>query len=60
MIIVPVKRIKIVIIPLKIQDFLNLSARGYMSKCFLITFKTLFHNNVKSLECIMITINKNR
>ncbi|AJP66581.1 hypothetical protein UG86_11245 [Staphylococcus aureus] len=31
-----------------------------MSKCFLITYKTLFHNNVKSLECIMITINKNR
>ncbi|NFZ51436.1 hypothetical protein G0Y72_14365 [Staphylococcus aureus] len=24
------------------------------------TYKTLFHNNVKSLECIMITINKNR
>ncbi|HAR5380244.1 hypothetical protein IF751_10180 [Staphylococcus aureus] len=24
------------------------------------TSKTLFHNNVKSLEFIMITINKNR
>ncbi|KIQ99828.1 hypothetical protein AFP01_08785 [Staphylococcus aureus] len=31
-----------------------------MSKCFLITSKTLFHNNVKSLECINITIKKNR
>ncbi|OMH93350.1 hypothetical protein A4U95_08605 [Staphylococcus argenteus] len=27
---------------------------------FLITSKTLFHNNLKSLECIMNTINKNR
>ncbi|MFK3494542.1 hypothetical protein LOQ69_12405 [Staphylococcus aureus] len=27
---------------------------------FKTTSKSHFHNNVKSLECIMITINKNR
>nr|WFO04350.1 hypothetical protein PEC69_10835 [Staphylococcus aureus] len=31
-----------------------------MSKCFLTTSKSHFHNNVKSLECIKIPINKNR